>query len=184
MFEPWVRKIPWRREWQPTAVFLPGESHGQRSLVGYSPWGHKESDITNSHFLPPKGILFLWRASSGLTTFTATCRRWGALLVEFMPLHPFLLVKPLPTGRSTSNTTTVARSWTTRCWYHRDVGPWGCSYLEVLWLVRQHASAALRSREPPGKVSFRHGPSWCPGPWAPDRTIQPVLITSIFLLFS
>ena len=39
-------KIPWRRTWQPTAVFLPGESHGQRSLVGYSPWGHKESNMT------------------------------------------------------------------------------------------------------------------------------------------
>ena len=43
-FDPWVRKIPWRRAWQPTAVFLPGKSHGQRSLAGYSPWGHKESD--------------------------------------------------------------------------------------------------------------------------------------------
>ena len=41
----WVRKILWRREWQPTPVFLPGEFHGQRSLVGSSPWGHKESDI-------------------------------------------------------------------------------------------------------------------------------------------
>ena len=45
-FDPWVGKIPWRREWQPTPVFLPGESHGQRSLVGYSPWGHEESDTT------------------------------------------------------------------------------------------------------------------------------------------
>ena len=41
-----VGKIPWRREWQPTPVFLPGESLGQRSLVGYSPWGCKESDMT------------------------------------------------------------------------------------------------------------------------------------------
>ena len=42
----------WRRKWQPTPVFLPGESHGQRSLVGYSPWGHKESDMTERlHFL-------------------------------------------------------------------------------------------------------------------------------------
>ena len=40
------RKIPWRRAWQPTLEFLAGESHGQRSLVGYSPWGHKESDTT------------------------------------------------------------------------------------------------------------------------------------------
>ena len=45
-FNPWVGKIPWRRKWQHTPVFLPGESHGQRSLVGYSPWGRKESDTT------------------------------------------------------------------------------------------------------------------------------------------
>ena len=40
-FNPWVGKIPWRRKWQPTPVFLPGKSHGQGSLVGYSPQGHK-----------------------------------------------------------------------------------------------------------------------------------------------
>ena len=45
-FGPWVVKIPWRREWLPMPVFLPGEFHGQRSLVGYSPWGCKESDMT------------------------------------------------------------------------------------------------------------------------------------------
>ena len=45
-FDLWVGKIPWRKEWQPTLEFLPGESHGQRSLVGYSLWGHKESDMT------------------------------------------------------------------------------------------------------------------------------------------
>ena len=45
-FDPWVRKIPWRRAWQPTPVLLPGKSHGHRSLAGYSPWGHKESDAT------------------------------------------------------------------------------------------------------------------------------------------
>ena len=44
-FHPWVGKIPWRRAWQPTAVFLPGESHGQRSLAGCSPWGRKESGL-------------------------------------------------------------------------------------------------------------------------------------------
>ena len=38
---PWVGKIPWRRAWQPTPLFLPGESHGQRSLIGYCPWGHR-----------------------------------------------------------------------------------------------------------------------------------------------
>ena len=52
----WVRslvgKIPWSRKWQPTPVFLPGKSHGQRSLAGYNPWGQKESDTTeqlNTH---------------------------------------------------------------------------------------------------------------------------------------
>ena len=43
---PWVGKIPWRRAWQPTPVFLPGESHVQRSLAGYGPWGGTESDMT------------------------------------------------------------------------------------------------------------------------------------------
>ena len=45
-FDSWVGKIPCRRAWKPTPVFLLGESHGQRSLAGYSPWGHKELDTT------------------------------------------------------------------------------------------------------------------------------------------
>ena len=44
--DPWVGKIPWRRAWQPTPLFLLGESHGQRSLVGYSPQGCKKSYMT------------------------------------------------------------------------------------------------------------------------------------------
>ena len=43
---PWVRKLPWRRKWQPTPVFFLGKFHEQRSLVGYSPWGHKDLDTT------------------------------------------------------------------------------------------------------------------------------------------
>ena len=45
-FDLWVRKIPWRRTWQPTPVFLPGECYGLRSLAGYNPWDHKELDMT------------------------------------------------------------------------------------------------------------------------------------------
>ena len=49
-FDPWVRKILWRRKWQPTPVFLPGKSHGW-SLAGYSPWGRTELDMTERlHF--------------------------------------------------------------------------------------------------------------------------------------
>ena len=50
MWETWVqslvKKLPWRREWLSTSVYFPGEFHGQRSLVGYSPWSHKELDMT------------------------------------------------------------------------------------------------------------------------------------------
>ena len=52
-FDPWVRKIPGSMKWQSTPVFLPSESHGKRGLVGYSPWGHRESDMTeqlSTHF--------------------------------------------------------------------------------------------------------------------------------------
>ena len=45
-FNPWVGKIPWTRKWQPTLVLWSGKSHGQRNLVGYHPWGHKELDMT------------------------------------------------------------------------------------------------------------------------------------------
>ena len=45
-FNPWVRKIPWRRKWKPTPVFFLEKSHGQRNLAGYPPWSHKESDVT------------------------------------------------------------------------------------------------------------------------------------------
>ena len=59
-FDPGVSKIPWRREWQPSPVFLPGKLHGQRSLAGYSPWGRKESDTTErlTLFMSSQSFLF------------------------------------------------------------------------------------------------------------------------------
>ena len=59
-FDPWVGKIPWNRKWQPALIFLPGKSHGQRSLAVYSPWDHKESDTTeqlstHNYSIPPCG---------------------------------------------------------------------------------------------------------------------------------
>ena len=60
-FDPWVGKISWRRKQQPTLVFLPGESHGWRSLVGYSPWGcwigHNWSDLAHA-FNPCEFMIF------------------------------------------------------------------------------------------------------------------------------
>ena len=63
-FDHWVCKIPWGREWQPTPVFLPGESHGQRSLADYSPWGHKDLDTTE-HVL--RAQCTIYRNSISLT---------------------------------------------------------------------------------------------------------------------
>ena len=51
-FDPWVRKIPWRRKWQPIPEFLSGKSHGQRSLAGYCSRASKESDTTEQLTLP------------------------------------------------------------------------------------------------------------------------------------
>ena len=57
-FDPWCRKMAWRRAWQLTPVFLPEESHGQRSLVGYSPWDPKESVTTKQ--LRQHALNYVW----------------------------------------------------------------------------------------------------------------------------
>ena len=60
--------IPWRKEWLPTPVFLPGDSHGQRSLAGYSPWGCKESDTT-------EGLIHIFKGP--ISTYSHIVRYWG-----------------------------------------------------------------------------------------------------------
>ena len=70
--DPWVGKIPWRRAWQPIPLFVPEESHGQKSLVGYSPLNHKESDTTevtqHTHIQ-----LFQHRLWKGLIFYPQSC---------------------------------------------------------------------------------------------------------------
>ena len=79
-FHPWVGKIPWRRKWQPTPVFLPGESHGWRNLVGYSPWGRKGSGTTTL-----TAFLWCWRR---LLRVPWTARRSNqSILKEISPEH-------------------------------------------------------------------------------------------------
>ena len=75
-FDPWVRKIPWSRKWQPTPIFLPGKSHGQRSLAGYSPWSRRGSELTHTDSLS---------ASSLTCTFSDPFRssRWSSSFVCF-----------------------------------------------------------------------------------------------------
>ena len=73
-FSLWVGKIPWRRKWQPTSVFLPGESHEQRTVVGYSPWGHRESDMTDQlTFSSPTPSLNLPSLGRWLACMADTC---------------------------------------------------------------------------------------------------------------
>ena len=56
-FDPWVQKIPWRKKWQPTSVFLFGKSSGQKSLVSYSPWGRRDSDMIEWLRMSSRGFL-------------------------------------------------------------------------------------------------------------------------------
>ena len=88
--DPWVGKTPWRKKWQPTPAFLPGKSHGQRNLVGYSPWGCKELDPTEQlNTIPscmgtwdpsappawsPSSLLF--EPSLALLPLILNCLRW------------------------------------------------------------------------------------------------------------
>ena len=96
-FDPWVGKIPCRRKWQPSPVFLPGEFRGQRSLMGYSPWGCKESDMTE--WLPPlpppilsqkviEALLFPFHFNIIISSTKAEC----SLLISVDILFPFRTV--------------------------------------------------------------------------------------------
>ena len=83
-FDPWVGKIPWRRKWQPTPVFLPGKSHGQKSLEGYSPKNHGRvrHDLgTKQKQQLPKSIPI-----SKLSPFLPLCQRLGKLFQASFPL--------------------------------------------------------------------------------------------------
>ena len=73
---PWVGKIPWNRKWQPTPVFLPGKFHGQRSLVGYSPWGRKELDMTE-------------RLSTSICTYFISLLKYKFVMEEFNLNHSY-----------------------------------------------------------------------------------------------
>ena len=82
-FDPWVGKIHWRRKWQPTPVFLPGKSHGQRSLVGYSPWGCKGWTWLSDYTTPPPEQLRTSREGV-LTQLMADYRYriWGVFTIS------------------------------------------------------------------------------------------------------
>ena len=79
--DPWVEKIPWKKDWLPTPVFLPGELHGQRSLVFHSLWSYKESDMTEELTLIVTYIIVLW----GTVEATPTASYLHALTTLLFP---------------------------------------------------------------------------------------------------
>ena len=88
-FDPWVRKIPWRTEWQPTPIFLPGEFHGQRNLVGYRLWGRKESDTTERLTLTyPRLSLTISDPPFGTVLVQWGNSQCGSSLKRGLPLNP------------------------------------------------------------------------------------------------
>ena len=99
-FNLWVRKIPWRKKWQPTPAFLPGKFYGQRSLAGYSPWGHKESDITERLSMHG-GYSFLRNCRFLLFDTHSAPVKWNYSLFYRQVLHfsaslPWFLLVPNP----------------------------------------------------------------------------------------
>ena len=70
-FDPWVGRIPWRRKWKPTPVFLPGKFHGQRSLVGYSPWDTPDNAEVGCHALLQRIFLTRVSCSSCIVQFSS-----------------------------------------------------------------------------------------------------------------
>ena len=104
-FDTWVRKIPWRKKLQPTSVFLPGESHGQRSLEGYSPWGRKELDLIERLTLSFTFMPFIFASSQTesetpasplLTHLASQWQRWGESQVLLPRTAEFLSEPQFP----------------------------------------------------------------------------------------
>ena len=152
-------KIPWRREWQPTPVFLPGEFHGQRSLAGYSPWGCKESDMTE------------WLSTHTEMYLLHPIRKWVPVVMGILPNwsdRPFLLQDAMRTFYTFPRGNTIRKT----------TEPLFPSYFteEVPRLAWSLSFPFLfPSVTTEGKSPF------CTGPWASSHHLQ-AIFPSCFLL--
>ena len=130
-FDPWVRKIPWRRKWQPAPGFLPGKHYGRRSLVGYSPWGHKvRHDLATKQQQNPKGryirVLFFKGASlvTDMVKNPPVMREtwvwslgWEDSLEEGMVTHSGVLAWRIPWTEEPGGLQSIgSQSWTWLKW--------------------------------------------------------------------
>ena len=105
--DPWIGKIPWRREWQPTLVFLPGKFHKQRNLVGYSPGGHTASEMTMSTHALSQFLDFKWKRN-GKKCIPSSLKTSPLILV----LSPRLCISPWTIAGSS-----VPAVVTSKCWH-------------------------------------------------------------------
>ena len=126
-FDPWVEKIPWRRKWQPKPALLPGKFHGQRSFMGYNPWGCKEVDTLSTHTSHIECSLcekYCWKYTFSTfyliliitlqTSVTIICslhiRKWNHVVVEILlKSYKYEVEEPDTLDLSSMLSTTTAR---------------------------------------------------------------------------
>ena len=170
-FDPWVVKIPWRREWLPTPVFLPGELHGQGSLVGYLPWGHKEEDTTERLTLS----IHVMRAVSALIRNSTLVPCIGSM--KSYPLDhqgsPFVCILSLFNWH-------LNFPWFGPCEYCSQLSH--AAYLDYLYfLITVFLRAEQQWRRPPphSKAAGSHAPSphYRVG-WPQGRCLTPLGLSS------
>ena len=133
--DPWVGKIPWRRAWQPTPIFLPGESHGERSLVDYTPKGCKESDMTEwlstQHIAQYLIIICnIYKKNTHTHTHICVCGFPGGPMVSNPTTMQEIWIQFLgqndpPEKKTTTHSSVLAWEipWTEKA---RGYSPWGC----------------------------------------------------------
>ena len=125
--DPWVGKIPWSRKWQPTPVFLPGESHGQRSLAGYSPWCHKFNTNRGTQLSDQEQQMLLRRACFlsvflvvGVATVIVLTSIFGALWAKHCSKPIALLHKKRKWWLLSVNVDEAKGMWWTRLIIFKD----------------------------------------------------------------
>ena len=166
-FDCWVGKIPWRRKWQPTPVFLPGKSHGQRSLVGYSTWGPKESDATEHAHVQTE---VHWAQSRLFLSHTiGKARAWlwtQRTFCHFVPVPPKLLLCPR-VARGWSRA--VQQTWGFWCRTHGP-GCWPLIFCLSVWPRSSSEEMGLNT--------------WCFSCLNPQpRTCSSVMTQNVWLTF-
>ena len=136
-FNPWVGKIPWRRKWQPAPVFLPGKSHGWRSLVGYSPWGCKESDTTERLHYNLFSYLFYWW-NLGCLQFSVAVNNCICLWVTVLRVTINSGVKLLADWVCLCQTIfkVIVPAYDSQWILTISIAPYLCHTLDIVWLLK------------------------------------------------